>query len=65
MHNFLFRELQLITVLYLIYHSYESKRKVRLSKTMYGVFHFQFCFMFLKFIFFFSKMHGLFDFKTS
>ena len=41
----------------LIYDSCELKHKVRLSKTMYGVFHFQFCFMFLK-CFFSAKCMG-------
>ena len=36
---------------------YELKHKVRLSKTLCGVFHF--------WIFLFSKIHGLFYFKTS
>ena len=43
---------------------YELKHKVRLSKTVCGIFHFRFTFL-LKFIFLFNKMHGLFDFKKS
>ena len=43
---------------------YELKHKVRLSKTMCGIFYFRFRFVF-KFIFLFNKMHALFDFKTS
>ena len=27
---------------------YELKRKVRLSKTVWGIFHFRFCFIFIK-----------------
>ena len=27
---------------------YELKHKVRLSKTVYGIFHFRFCFVFIK-----------------
>ena len=44
---------------------YELEHKVRLSKTVCGIFHFRFRFILLKFIFLFNKMHGLFDFKTS
>ena len=45
---------------------YELKHKVCLSKTICGIFHFQFRFIFIKiYIFFFIKMHELFDFKTS
>ena len=39
---------------------YELKHKVRLSKTVRGIFHFRFYSMFL-----FNKIHGLFDFKNS
>ena len=42
---------------------YELKHKVRLSKTVCGIFD-SFWFL-LKFIFLFHKMHGFFDFKTS
>ena len=31
---------------------YELKHKVRLSKRMHGIFHFQFCFIFIKFYIF-------------
>ena len=44
---------------------YELKHKVDLSKTMSGIFHFRFRLVFVKCIFLFNKMHGLFDFKTS
>ena len=44
---------------------YELKHAVRLSKTACGISHFQFRFVFIKFIFLFNKMHGIFDFKTS
>ena len=44
---------------------YELKHKVRLSKTVCGVFIFNSVLFLLKFIFLFNKMHGLFDFKTS
>ena len=47
MPSFLFRELQLIVVLLLICDSYmELKHMVRLSKTVCGIFHFQFRFAF-------------------
>ena len=42
---------------------YELKQKPRLSKTVCGISH-RFRFVFIK-VFFFDKMHGLFDFKTS
>ena len=38
---------------------HELQHKVRLSKNVYGIFQFWFCFVFI------NKMHGLFDFKTS
>ena len=65
MPSFFFRELQLITVLFLICDSfiYELKNKVRLSKTASGTF--DFVSFLLKFIFLFNKMHGFFDFKKS
>ena len=44
---------------------YELKHKVCLFKYVFGIFHFWFCFVLLKFIFLFNKMHGLSDFKTS
>ena len=44
---------------------YELKHKVRLSKTVYRIFHFRFRFVFIKILFFVNKIHGLFDFKTS
>ena len=44
---------------------YDLKHKVRLSKTVFGFFIFDSVSFLLKFIFFFNKMHGLFDFKTS
>ena len=40
---------------------YELKRKVRLSETAFGIIHF----WWIKFIFLFNKMYGLFGFKTS
>ena len=43
----------------------ELKHKVRLSKTVRGIFHFRSCFVFIKVYIFFNKMHGLFDFKSS
>ena len=42
---------------------YGLKHKVRLSKTVCGIFD-SISFL-LKFIILFNKMHGLFDFKTS
>ena len=44
---------------------YQLKHVVRLSETECGIFHFRLRFVLLKFIFLFSKMHGLFNFKTS
>ena len=44
---------------------YELQHKVRVSKTVCGIFHFRFHFVFNKVYIFFNKMHGLFDFKTS
>ena len=44
---------------------YEVKHKFCLSKTVCGTFNFQFCFIYLRFIYLFNKMHGLFDFKIS
>ena len=43
---------------------YELKQKVRLSKTVCGIFHLRFRFVFVKVcIFFLNKIYGLFDFK--
>ena len=36
-----------------------------LSKSVRGIFHFRFLLVFMKVLFLFNKMHGLFDFKTS
>ena len=44
---------------------YELKGKLRLSKTVCGVFHFQFRFVFIKVCILFNKMNSFFDFKTS
>ena len=66
MPSFSFRELQLITVLFVICGSYKS------WSTRFGSL--KLCVWFLildsvsflsKFVFLFKKMHGLFDFKTS
>ena len=43
---------------------YEVKHKVRLSKTVYGIFPINSVSFLLRFIFLFNKMHRLFDFKT-
>ena len=43
---------------------HELKCKVPLYKTVIGIFHFRFLFVFIKVIFLFNKMHGLCDFKT-
>ena len=37
---------------------YELKHKVRLCKSVCGIFHFQFCFVFMKFTFFSTKCVG-------
>ena len=56
-----FREHQIITVLLLIrntYRAYQLKRKVHLSKTVCGIFHFWFRLVFIKvyiFVFLFNK----------
>ena len=41
---------------------YELRHKARLSETLCEIFHFWFCFIFIKFMFLFNKMH---DFKTT
>ena len=66
MPSFFFRELQLITVLPLISDPYMSwsTRFVSL-KLCVGFSVFDSVSFWLKFIFLFNKMHGLFDFKTS
>ena len=38
---------------------YELNHMVFLTKTVSGIFHFQFCFVFIEVIFFFNKIHGL------
>ena len=43
---------------------YELKRNVHLSKNVYGTFHFQFCFGFIRVYIFVQQKHELFDFKT-
>ena len=58
MPSFLFRKLQLITVLLLIRNSYTHK--VHLFKTVFELFHFRFCFIFIKV---YIKMRGLFTLK--
>ena len=65
MPSVFFCKLQLITVLLLICASYMSwsTRFVSL-KLCVGFSIFDFAWFLLKFIFLFSKMHGLFDFKT-
>ena len=40
---------------------YELKHKVRLSKTVCGIFHFRFSFVFIKIYIFVQQNHGLFD----
>ena len=42
---------------------HELKHNVRLSKSVCGIFHCQFCLVLIKFIFLFSEMHGLLTFK--
>ena len=63
MPSFLIRELQLIIVLLLIYHSYMSRTTRFVSlKLCVGFSNFDSVFFFLfllKFIFFFNKIHGL------
>ena len=62
---FFFRELQLTTFLLLIYDSYMSWSTWFVClKLCVGFSIFNSVSFLLKFIFFFNKMHGLFDFKT-
>ena len=65
MSSFFFCKLQLIIVLLLIcliWFLYELKHNICLSKTVCGIFHFWFHFVFLKFMFLINKMDGLFDY---
>ena len=48
MPPFLFRELQLDSFTFDLRFLYELKHKVRLSKTVCGIFHFRFRFVFIK-----------------
>ena len=48
MPPFFFRELQVISFSVNLQFLYELKHKARLSKTMCGIFHFRFCFVFIK-----------------
>ena len=48
MPSFLFRELQLISFIFNLLFLYELKHKVRLSKTVCGIFHFRFRFAYIK-----------------
>ena len=48
MPSFLFRELQLISFIFDLLFLYELKHKVRLSKTVCGIFHFRFRFAYIK-----------------
>ena len=48
MPSFLFRELQLISFIFNLLFLYELKHKVRLSKTVCGIFHFRFRFAHIK-----------------
>ena len=65
MLSFFSRELQLIkNCIFNLRFLYELKQKVRLSKTVCGIFHFRFRFVFIKvyfLLFLLNKMHGLFD----
>ena len=64
--SFLFRELQLITVLLLICDFYTNQNARFISLKPYVRFSiFNSVPFLLKFIFLFNKMYGLFDFKTS
>ena len=44
---------------------YELKHTVRLSKTVWGIFHFRFRFVFIKVYNLVQQNDGLFEFKTS
>ena len=64
--SFFFRELQLITVLLLICDFYMSWSIRFVSQKLFvGFSIFDSVLFLLKFIFLFSKMHGLYDFNTS
>ena len=66
MPSFLFRELQLVTVLLLIYDSHISWSTRFVSLKLWASFSILDTVSFLlKFIFLFHKMNALFDFKTS
>ena len=66
MHSFLFRELQLITVLLLICNSYKKLKHIAyLSETVFEIFRFQFRLLFIKLYIFVQQLHRLFEFKTS
>ena len=60
-----FRDVKLISSTFNSQFLYELQHKVRLSKGVFGIFHFRFRFVFIKVYVFFNKKHGLFDFKSS
>ena len=63
-NSYFFSELQVITVFtFNLRFLYELKYKVSASKTVCGIFHSRFRFVFIKVNIFVQKMHGLFDFK--
>ena len=75
-HNFIFHELQLIKILFLIGDSYVSWSTlripllyfwyviIRVSKSLRGIFHLSFHFVFNNsYMYFFNKKHGHFEFK--
>ena len=64
--SFFFHELQLLTVLLLLWDSYMSWSTRLISlKPCVGFSIFKSVLSLLKFVFLFNKMHGLFDFKMS
>ena len=65
MPSFFFGEVQLTTVLlFNLWFLYDLKHKVRLSKIVGGIFHFRFCFIFIKvYIFVQQKAWTLWDYN--
>ena len=58
MPPFLFRELQLDSFTFDLRFLYELKHKVRLSKTVCGIFHFQFRFVFIIKVYIFVQQNA-------
>ena len=66
MHSFLFRELQLMPGLLLVFSTHTRLKYMgHLSKTVCGFFHFRAGLVFIKLYIFVQKKQGLLCFKTS